>query len=206
MSLVMKLVHLRLCKSFFMFGIAFLTILSWSVVWCFYLSNVKCLCVFSVTLYLPWLVCDASSITFPCIHTLASCISFRYARCTPWRTWCGANPKRVLVDLSQKWKEPTSARMGDAHQASSSDKHWLESDPKQAPKHYKPPTFKAINSIYVISIVALSGRSCLETLAALYHSLFRDMNPWILHRPGSSRCLVLCYMVEVRWFPITCEL
>jgi hypothetical protein len=36
------------------------------------LSDVKCLCVFSVTLYLPWLVCDASSIAFPYIHTLAS--------------------------------------------------------------------------------------------------------------------------------------
>jgi hypothetical protein len=35
-------------------------------------------------------------------------------------------------------------------------------------KHYKSHTFKAISSIYVISIVALSGRSWLETLAALY--------------------------------------
>jgi hypothetical protein len=30
---------------------------------------------------------------------------------------------------------------------------------RQAPEHYKPPTFKAINYIYVICIVALSGRS-----------------------------------------------
>jgi hypothetical protein len=30
---------------------------------------------------------------------------------------------------------------------------------RQAPEHYKPPTFKAINYIYVICIIALSGRS-----------------------------------------------
>jgi hypothetical protein len=47
----------------------------------------------------------------------------------------------------------------------------------QAPEHYKPPTFKAINFIYVISIVALSGRSWLETLAALYPSLSKYINP-----------------------------
>jgi hypothetical protein len=83
----------------------------------------------------------------------------------------------VLVDLSQRWKDLTSARLGDARQTSSSDKHLLESDPRQAPKHIKPPTFTAINYIYVITIVALSGRSWLETLAALYHSLSRYMNP-----------------------------
>jgi hypothetical protein len=83
----------------------------------------------------------------------------------------------VLVDLSRRWKDPTSARLGDARQASSSDNHRLELDPRQAPEHIKPPTFKAINYIYVISIVALSGRIWLETLAALYHSLSRYMNP-----------------------------
>jgi hypothetical protein len=73
----------------------------------------------------------------------------------------------------------------------SSDNYWLVSDPRKAPEHSKPPIFKAINSIYVISIVALGDRSWLETLAALYHSLSRYMNPWILHRLGSSRCLAL---------------
>jgi hypothetical protein len=41
---------------------------------------------------------------------------------------------------------------------------------RQAPEHYKPLTLKAINYIYVICIVALTGRSWLETLAVLYHS------------------------------------
>jgi hypothetical protein len=53
---------------------------------------------------------------------------------------------------------------------------------RQAPEHYKPPTFKAINYICYMCIVALSGRSWLEPLAALYHSLSRYMNPWILCR------------------------
>jgi hypothetical protein len=55
---------------------------------------------------------------------------------------------------------------------------WL----RQAPEHYKPPYFKAINYICYICIVALSGRSWLEPLAALYHSLSRYMNPRILCR------------------------
>jgi hypothetical protein len=50
---------------------------------------------------------------------------------------------------------------------------WL----RQALEHYKPPTFKAINYIYVICIVPLNGRSWIETLAALYRSLSRYMNP-----------------------------
>jgi hypothetical protein len=53
---------------------------------------------------------------------------------------------------------------------------------RQALEHYKPPTFKAINYICYIYIVALSGKSRLEPLAALYHSLSRYMNPWILCR------------------------
>jgi hypothetical protein len=32
-------------------------------------------------------------------------------------------------------------------------------DSRQAPEHYKPPTFKEINYICYIYIVALSGRS-----------------------------------------------
>jgi hypothetical protein len=63
--------------------------------------------------------------------------------------------------------------------------HWTSSHIhclRQARKHYRPPTFKAINYLYVLCIVALSGRSWMETLAALYHSLSRYMNPWILYR------------------------
>jgi hypothetical protein len=88
----------------------------------------------------------------------------------------------------------------------SSDKHWLESDSRQAPEHYKTPYFSKQILYMCYMYCCITYKSWLETLAALYHSLSRDMNPWILHRPRSNRCLVLLYAVEVRWFPDTCEL
>jgi hypothetical protein len=57
---------------------------------------------------LAWLLCLLHFYAFIHMHC---CTSLRYARCTTWRTWCGANQKMVLVDRSRRWKDRTSARM-----------------------------------------------------------------------------------------------
>jgi hypothetical protein len=88
----------------------------------------------------------------------------------------------------------------------SSNKHWLVLDPRQAPEYYKTPYFSKQIIYMCYMYCCIMYRSWLETLAALYHSLSRDIKSWILCRPGSSRCLVLLYAIEVRWFPVTCEL
>jgi hypothetical protein len=170
-----------------------------------------CLSRFSVTVYFPWLVGDASSIAFPCIHTLASCIPSRYARCTTWRTWCGANPKMVLVDPPRRWKDRTSARMGDAHQASfiwqtiNPPRRWKDrTSARMGDAHQasfiripgKPwsiirlPTFQSKNYIYVICIVALRigvgwKPCCIDITPCL------DIWTWILCRTGSYLCLAM---------------
>jgi hypothetical protein len=46
---------------------------------------------------------------------------------------------------------------------------------RQAPEHYKPPTFKEIIYIQVICIVALRDMSWLETLAALITLLVQQI-------------------------------
>jgi hypothetical protein len=54
---------------------------------------------------------------------------------------------------------------------------WL----RQAPEHYKPPTFKEINYLCYMYCY-IKWQELFGTLAALYHSLSRYMNPWILCR------------------------
>jgi hypothetical protein len=55
----------------------------------------------------------------------------------------------------------------------------LQFHERQAPEHYKPPTFWNAIKYYVIYIVALSDRSWMKTLAAYILSLSRKyaMNP-----------------------------
>jgi hypothetical protein len=114
------------------------------------LISSRCLCELWM---LAWLLCLLHFYVFIHMHC---CTSFRYASWNTWRTWCRAKPEDGVW-----WIHPEDGRIRKvlewemlAKQVSS-DKHWLESDPKQAPKHYKPPTFKAINYIYVVTIVAL---------------------------------------------------
>jgi hypothetical protein len=71
---------------------------------------------------LVWLLCLLHFYAFIHMHC---CSSFRYARCTMWRTWCGANQKMVLVDLSRRWKDQTGARM---MECSPSEFHLKNSD------------------------------------------------------------------------------
>jgi hypothetical protein len=108
--MVVKLIHLRPGETCVMLGVTFFVILAW------YLSNMKCLCMCSVTLCLSWMLLgDASLIAILRIHALASCILSRYARCRMWRMWCWSQTQRwCLVDPFRRWKDQASVRTGDA--------------------------------------------------------------------------------------------
>jgi hypothetical protein len=77
---------------------------------------------------------------------------------------------------------------------------------RQAPEHYKPPTFKQL-IIYVICIVALSGRSCLEPLLhyiipcpdILIHESYVDRIVYMLSPALLGRlCQVISYHLQSR--------
>jgi hypothetical protein len=102
---------------------------------------------------LAWLLCVLHLCAFIHMHC---CTSFRYASWNTWRTWCGANQKMVLVDLSRRWKDRTSARM---RECSPCEFHLTNSDLSQIlgkPRSIiRLPTFQSKYYICVICIVAL---------------------------------------------------
>jgi hypothetical protein len=92
---VVKLIHMRSCET--LCAMPNMLVIFYIRLGDVYLSKVMCLSVFSITLYLPWLVYDASSIAFLYIFIhMHCCTSFRYASWNAWRTWGGANLKMVF--------------------------------------------------------------------------------------------------------------
>jgi hypothetical protein len=150
-----------------------------------------CLSVFSITLYLPWLVCDASSIALSCIHTFASCISSRYARCTMWRTWCGAEPKDSVGGSIPKMKGAgVHAWSGDVIktvQANLTNSCRIPGKPRSIINLL----ISEMQLSTMLYIVALSYRCWMKILAALIFNPCPENIPWILCSSGSSRCLAL---------------
>ena len=78
-----------------------------------------------------------------------------------------SNQKKVLVDLSQRWKDPWGAGLEwkmfpKTVQANRTNFVW---DPRQAPKYSKPPMFLQI-LLASFMFDALGYRSWLETLDA----------------------------------------
>ena len=65
------------------------------------LNSSSCLCKCVVLL---WMLCGLHFHAFIYMHC---CTSFRYDRCTTWRTWCWSRTRRwCLVHISRRWKEP----------------------------------------------------------------------------------------------------
>ena len=77
---------------------------------------------------------------------------------------------------------------------------------RQALDHIKPPMFLQIHWVFFIRWWCIKYRNWLEPIAALYIPPCPDIALESYLSSGRVKCLAMLSAVEVRWFPVTCEL
>ena len=77
---------------------------------------------------------------------------------------------------------------------------------RQAPEHIKSPMFLQIHWVPFIRWWCIKYRNWLEPIVALYIHPCPDIALESYLSSGWVKCLAMLSAVEVRWFPVTCEL